>query len=363
MTQLELLDGVVRGSAFLEQLTGRPVTVIGKAREAAAVAKTLQTAGAEVRVEPVATRVDLTGDALVVVTVATALHLRAVVEARQAGVAVLGDLDVAWLASGAEAFAITGGADAGAATGLAAALLTAHDRSVVSFADEATGGTREGDVLLVEPSMDQLSAMQVFRPRVAVILRGAPPIAVRLVRHQTGRDCLVVTDDPALRALAGVSRARVVWLSPERALDHGVYVAFSRIAARLNGRVEEICPVDGIPATELEATLAAVACALWAGLDPEVIGTALTRRFFVERDRVDRLPTPVDVGRVSFGRASARTLASRARAMFWPDAEHRHGSAEAVASVGGLGGRPEPPNGTVASVGGLGGRPEPPKVD
>src|SRR5207244_6907386 len=96
----------------------------------------------------------------------------------------------------------------------------------------------------------QLSAMQVFRPRVAVILRGAPPIAVRLVRHQTGRDCLVVTDDPALRALAGVSRARVVWLSPEHALDHGVYVAFSRIAARLNGRVEEICPVDGIPATE-----------------------------------------------------------------------------------------------------------------
>src|SRR5437773_5249789 len=62
MTQLELLDGVVRGSAFLEQLTGRPVTVIGKAREAAAVAKTLQTAGAEVRMEPVATRVDLTGN-------------------------------------------------------------------------------------------------------------------------------------------------------------------------------------------------------------------------------------------------------------------------------------------------------------
>ena len=114
-------------------------------------------------------------------------------------------------------------------------------------------------------------------------------------------------------------------------------------AARLNGRVEEICPVDGIPATELEATLAAVACALWAGLDPEAIGTALTRRFAAERDHVDPLPTPVAVGRVSFGFASARTLASRARAMFWPDAEHRHGSAGAVANVGGLGGRPEPP--------------------
>ena len=315
MTQLELVDGVVRGAAFLEQLAGRPVTVIGTPREAAAVAKTLQAAGAQVRVEPVATRADLTGNALVVVTAATALRARAIVAARQAGVTVLGDLDVAWLASGAEAFAITGGADAGAATELAAALLTAHDRSVVAFGDDATGVAHEGDVLLVEPSVDQLSAMQVFRPRVAVILRGAAPLAVRLIGHQTARDCLVVADDPALRAVARVSRARVVWLSPEHALDHGVYVARGRIAARLNGHVEEICAVAGIPAPELEATLAAVACALWAGLDPEAIGAALTRRFALEPGRADRLLTPVVVGRVSFGLASARTLASRARAV------------------------------------------------
>ena len=38
MTQLELVDGVARGSAFLEQLTGRPVTIVGNTREAAAVA-------------------------------------------------------------------------------------------------------------------------------------------------------------------------------------------------------------------------------------------------------------------------------------------------------------------------------------
>jgi UDP-N-acetylmuramoylalanine-D-glutamate ligase len=384
MTQLELVDGAVRGSAFLEQLTGSPVTIVGQAREAAAVVKILQAAGAQVRVEAAATRVDLTGDALVVVTGATALHARAVVAARQAGVAVLGDLDVAWLASGAEAFAITSGAEAGTATALAAAILAAHDRSVVSYTDEAAGGTRESDVLLVEPSVDQLSAMQVFRPRVAVILRGAQPLAVRLIEHQTARDCLVVTDDPALRALAGVSRAGVVWLSPEHAVDHGVYVARGRIAARLNGHVEEIGPVDGVPATELEATLAAVACALWAGLDPEAIGTALTRRFLAERDRVDRLPTPVGAGGVSSGLVSARTLASRARAMFWPGyAEHRPGSAGAVASVGGARAleRDGGSAGSVANVGGartlerdggfaggalaggLGGRPEPPKVN
>jgi hypothetical protein len=390
MTQLELVDGVVRGSGFLTQLARRPVTVIGTARDAAAVVTTLKPAGAYLRVEPVATGADLTGDALVVVTAATALRARAVVAARRAGVPVLADLDVAWLASGAEAFAISG-VNAGAAAQLVATLLTAHAHSVVVFGDDAAGLGRESDVLLVEPSTEQLSAMQVFRPRVAVMLRGASPLAVRLTSHQTLRDCVVAVDDPAVRALARVSRARVVWLSPEHALDHGVYIEGNRIAARLNGRhVEEICPVDGVPMPELEASLAAVACALWAGLDPETIGAALVRRFATERGRADRRLTPAVAGRASVGLANARTLVSRALALLLPGyAEHRHGSAGAVASVGGFGGRPEPPKslryaehrhgaaGAVASVGGfggssgggaphggrLGGRPEPPKVN
>ena len=292
MTQLEVVDSVVRSSGFLEQLAGRAVSVIGSAREVARSVTTLRALGAEVRVEPVSTRVDLTADALIVVTVATGLRTRAVVAARDAGVPILGDLDVAWLASGAEAFAVTGGVGAGRAALLTAALLAAHDRSVIALSDKATGPARQADVMVVEPSLDQLSAIQVFRPRVAVIMRGAPPLSVRLVSHQAARDCLVLTDDADLRALARMSRARVVWLSTERPLDHGVYVARDRIAARLNGHVEEICPVTGIPATELEATLAAVACGLWAGLDPETIGDILVRRFTFDGPRPARVPAP-----------------------------------------------------------------------
>jgi UDP-N-acetylmuramoylalanine-D-glutamate ligase len=315
MTQLDLLDGAMRDSAFLDQLAGRPVTVIGTARAASASAKIMHAAGARVRVEPVSTESDLTGDALVIVTVATALRASAVVAAREAGVVVLGDLDLAWLASGADAFAVTGGAHAGRAAELAATLLAAHNRSIVAFGDDAVAGAREGDVLLVEPSLGQLSAMQVFRPRVAVILRGAPPLAVRLFAHQTPQDCLVLADDPELCSLARASRAHVVWLSPEHVLDHGVYVAQGRIAARLNGRVEDICAVDGIPGNELEAALAAVACGLWAGLDLAAIGGTLVQSFAVERGISDRLRTPVVLGRMPFSAAGARVLAARARAM------------------------------------------------
>jgi len=160
MTQLELVDGVVRGAPFLEGLTGRSATVVGLAREAAAAARLLHAAGARVRVEPVATCADLTGDALVVVTVPTALRVPAVVAAREAGVPVLGDLDLAWLVTEADAFALTGGSGTGAASHLAAALV--DDRA-----------------LLVEPTVDQLAAVQVFRPRVAVILPGAERATAR----------------------------------------------------------------------------------------------------------------------------------------------------------------------------------------
>lgn len=289
MTQLELVDGVVRGAAFLESLTGRSTSVVGLARETAAAARLLHAAGARVRVEPVATRADLTGDALVVVTVASALRAPAVVAARDAGVPVLGDLDLAWLVTEADAFALTGGSSAGAASHLAAALV--DDRA-----------------LLVEPTVDQLAAVQVFRPRVAVILPGAEPLAVRLIAHQTARDCLVLSnDDPGARAVARSARGHVVWLSTAHALDRGVYIARGRIVARLNGHVEEICPVAGIPPAQREPALAAVACALWTGLDPEVIGQVLIQRFAIERPLPDSLLKPVMLGRVGrfFGLAGA----------------------------------------------------------
>jgi UDP-N-acetylmuramoylalanine--D-glutamate ligase len=279
MTQLDLVDGVVRGAGFVEPLRGRSVTVVGLAREAAAAARLLHAAGARVRMEPVATGADLTGEALIVITVATALRTPAVVAARAAGVPVLGDLDLAWLVSEADAFALMGGSSAAAAR-LVSTLVAAR-------------------AALMEPTIDQLAAMQVYRPRVAVILPGAEPLAVRLIAHQTSRDCLVLSqDDPGSRAVARAARAHVVWVSAMHALDHGVYIARGRVAARLNGHVEEICPIAGIPETQLEATLAAAACALWAGLDPEAIGTELIKRFAIERPASDGLLMPVMVGRV-----------------------------------------------------------------
>jgi UDP-N-acetylmuramoylalanine-D-glutamate ligase len=292
MTPLELVEGAVRGVAFLESLAGRPVTVLGHARDVARAARLLRVRHADVRVDGPSTTDDLSREALIVVTDARALAEPAVMTARDAGVLVLSDLDVAWLASGVEAFAITGGQDPNAAARLAAAVLAARARTV-GVVDDVACDVEDADVLLVGPSRDQLAAMQVFRPRVAILLRGADPLAARLTTYQTMRDCLVVADDhPDLRGLARETRAHVVWLSATHALEHGVYVARGQVTARLNGHVEEICPVPALPVAHLEAALAAVACALWAGLDSEAIGTALARRFAVERAITERMLQP-----------------------------------------------------------------------
>ena len=294
MTQVELVEGEVRGTTFLESLGDGAVSIVGALHEAAPALRLLVEAGAYVRVvpEPARPGADLTASAVVVATTPSALKDPAVVTAREAGMLVLSDLDVAWLVQGVETFAITGGA--GNAAQLTAAALATHGRFVNILGADEAGGFGEPDVLVVEPSSDQLAAMQVFRPRVAVMLRGASPLAVRLTARQTARDCLVLLDDdPLMVRLARATRAHVVWLSTTHALEHGVYVTDGCISARLNGFVEEICPAPDLSSVQVEDALAAVACALWAGLDPGAIGKAMTRRFVTERVGADRLGRPV----------------------------------------------------------------------
>jgi UDP-N-acetylmuramoylalanine--D-glutamate ligase len=97
----------------------------------------------------------------------------------------------------------------------------------------------------------------------------------RIFMNQTESDCAVLNaDDEAARALAARTRARVVWFSRRRALDHGVFVRDGVIVARLNGHVDEIGPLAEVRlrgAHNVENVLAATACALWSGMSVDAI--------------------------------------------------------------------------------------------
>jgi UDP-N-acetylmuramoylalanine--D-glutamate ligase len=149
-------------------------------------------------------------------------------------------------------------------------------------------------IVVAEVSSFQLETIETFRPRVAAVLNLTPDhldrhatfaryadAKARIFGNQTEVDCAVLNaDDEAVRALAPRTRARVVWFSRRRPLEHGVFVRDGWIAARLNGHVEEICPVDEIRLRgqhNVENVLAATACALWTGLPSAAIARGIGR--------------------------------------------------------------------------------------
>jgi UDP-N-acetylmuramoylalanine--D-glutamate ligase len=220
--------------------------------------------------------------------------------ARAAGIPVIGELELGWLATEAEAIAITGTNGKTTTTALTGALLAQRPRPVLVAGNIGTplaahALTFPSDGLLVaEVSSFQLETIEAFHPRVAVVLNVTPDhldrhgsvaayadAKARIFMNQTAHDCAVLNaDDEGARALAGRTRADVVWFSRRSALEHGVFAHDGRITAKLNGHDEDIGPVSEIPlrgAHNVENVLAATACALWTGMAPDQIRSGIAR--------------------------------------------------------------------------------------
>src|SRR5438128_1386769 len=219
ITERGEIDMVTRGRAYLDSLAGRRVTVVGLARSGVAAARLLRAASAQV----------------------TGTDLKPL-----------------------EAL----GRDAAALEALGVRLVTG----------QATRGAFDGaDLVVVRPGVPLARDPRDRHGSLAAYVDAK----ARIFANQTPADCAVLNaDDEATAALARRTRAHVVWFSRRRALSHGVFVRDGRIAAQLDGHVEEICPVAEIflrGAHNVENVLAATACVLWMGLAPEAMRRAIGR--------------------------------------------------------------------------------------
>ena len=324
LAELDEVDMLTRGRAYLEALAGRRVTVVGLARSGVAAARLLHAAGARVTgtdARPVAAlgreaaglaalgvRLCAGPDAagafdgaeLVVVSPGVPLDGPQLAAPRARAVPLIGELELGWRATEAETIAITGTNGKTTTTALVGALLAEQPRAVLvagnigtPLAAGAAGFPADG-LVVCEVSSFQLETIEAFRPRVAAVLNVTPDhldrhgsfaayvdAKARIFLNQTEADCAVLNaDDEAARALAARTRAHVVWFSRRRPLGHGVFVRDGRVVARLNGHVEEIGPVSEISlrgAHNVENVLAATACALWTGLAPAAIRRGIAR--------------------------------------------------------------------------------------
>jgi UDP-N-acetylmuramoylalanine--D-glutamate ligase len=328
MIALEDADVATRGRAWLASLAGRQVTVVGLARSGVAAARMLHEAGAHVTgldARPVAElgrEASLLRDAgvrmlsgpaaaafadavLVVVSPGVPLDSSQLAPARAAGLPIIGEVELGWRAMEAETIAITGTNGKTTTTALTGALLAEQPRPVLvagnigtPLAAHALTFARDG-LLVAEVSSFQLETIDTFQPRVAVVLNVTPDhldrhgsfdayleAKARIFANQTPTDCAVLNaDDPAAAALAPRTRARVLWFSRRRPLEHGVFVRDGWVAAKLNGHVEAICPLDEVQLRgqhNVENVLAATACALWIGLGAGAIRRAIGRFRAVE---------------------------------------------------------------------------------
>jgi UDP-N-acetylmuramoylalanine--D-glutamate ligase len=311
-------DVVARGRAYLETLAGRRVAVVGLGRSGLAAARLLRAAGARVIASDQKALAALGPDAralsalgvsllvggshpeatqgadLVVVSPGVPLDSTQVAPARAQGIPIIGELELGWRAMEADTIAITGTNGKTTTTALTGALLTEQARPVLVGGNIGTplaahALTFASDGLVVcEVSSFQLETTETFHPRVAAVLNVTPDhldrhgsveayvdAKARIFLNQTPADCAVLNaDDEGAAALAARTKARVVWFSRRRELEHGVFVQGDWVAAKLNGHVEQICPLGEIflrGAHNVENVLAATACALWTGIRPEAI--------------------------------------------------------------------------------------------
>jgi len=331
-----------RGQGYRQWLAERTVAVVGLARSGVAAARLIRRLGGRVlasdsgrleslsreaqELEQLGCRLWVNGhpDAafegaeLVVASPGVPLELPVLEAARARGVPVISELELGWRVMEADLIAITGTNGKTTTTALTGELVGGTVRPVLVGGNIGTPLSAHAldfpadGLIVAEASSFQLEAIELLRPRVAVVLNVTPDhldrhgtvdryveAKARIFANQTAADCAVLNaDDPVTAALAPRTRARVLWFSRLRALDHGVFVRSGAIVAKLNGHVEEICPLADIPLRgqhNVENVLAATACALWTGLSPESIRRGIAA-FRAVAHRIERILDERGVG-------------------------------------------------------------------
>jgi UDP-N-acetylmuramoylalanine--D-glutamate ligase len=239
---------------------------------------------------------------IVIVSPGVPLTVPPVVIAKEKGIPVMGELELAWRFCKAPVVAITGTNGKTTTTTLVGEIFkNAGYRTLVAGnigtpLIEAVQQFGVEDMVVAEVSSFQLETICTFRPRVGALLNITPDhldrhgtvqeyarVKAGIFSNQEPEDFAVINyDDPVTADLSLKGKGQVIFFSRRHNLERGVFVHGNKIAARLTGgEFIEILPVEEIAipgAHNLENALAATACGLAMGVKPEVI--ALTLREF-----------------------------------------------------------------------------------
>ena len=306
------------------ELKGKKVLVVGLGKSGLAAALFLRRRGAQVTVSDIRSAEALANDIpalleeginveagghglltfrrqdLIVVSPGVPLDTPELVQVRNFGLPIIGELELAARFLKGKTVAITGSNGKTTTTTLVGEILKAAGLStlvagnigvpVISLIDESSDDSWS----VLEVSSFQLESTQQFHPHIAVILNITPDhldrhgsfenyalSKERIFAAQDENDLVVLNADNVRAAAASArSKSRVYWFSLQHPVRQGAWVEGDHIFFRSseNAPVESVMLLSEIPlkgAHNVENVLAAVAASRLAGATPEVIRQAV----------------------------------------------------------------------------------------
>jgi UDP-N-acetylmuramoylalanine--D-glutamate ligase len=238
------------------------------------------------------------GQDLIVVSPGVPVDAPQLVQARNLGEPVIGEIELAAQFLVGQIVAITGANGKTTTTSLAGEIIAAGEFSTlvggnigtpaISFVDQAGPATWT----VLEVSSFQLETIVEFRPRIAVILNITPDhldrhktfanyvnAKARIFENQRADDFTVLNaDDPTTAGLSDRTRAQLFWFSRKKEIDKGAFVRGAHIYFRDGHSEREIMPLAEVPlkgAHNLENVLAGVSIGVLVGCQPEQIRHAV----------------------------------------------------------------------------------------
>jgi UDP-N-acetylmuramoylalanine--D-glutamate ligase len=235
---------------------------------------------------------------LIVISPGVPSDVPQLVQARQAGIPVIGEVELASRYLKGQIVAITGSNGKTTTTTLTGEIIAAGSKRTlvggnigtpaISFVETATDDTW----IVLEVSSFQLETIETFHPKIAVVLNITPDhldrhhtfknyaaAKARIFENQTKEDFAVLNaDDATCVAMAPKAKAAMYWFSRQHLVGNGTFVRGDDIIWRDAGREQSIMPVSEIGlkgAHNIENVLAGVCAAMLAGIDPADIRRAV----------------------------------------------------------------------------------------
>jgi UDP-N-acetylmuramoylalanine--D-glutamate ligase len=306
------------------ELKGKKVLVVGLGKSGLAAALFLRRHGAQVTVSDIRSAEALANDIpalleeginveagghglltfrrqdLIVVSPGVPLETPELVQVRNFGLPIIGELELAARFLKGKTLAITGSNGKTTTTTLVGEILKAAGLPtlvagnigvpVISLVDESADDTWS----VLEVSSFQLESTEQFHPQIAVILNITPDhldrhgsfenyalAKERIFAAQNQNDFVVLNaDNPRAAAAASRSPARVYWFSFEYPVPQGAWVDGGHVHFRMakDAPVETVMPLSTIPLKgehNVENVLAAVCASRLGGATPNVIRNAV----------------------------------------------------------------------------------------